>query len=116
MVHKGRLFALDGVRIARNRRVKPDELSGGTFTITNPGNYGAIIGTPIINQPQVAMLGVGRIQKEAVVLQANGTDVIGIRNMGVLSLSFDHRLIDGATADLFMADLKKTLEEWSTVP
>jgi pyruvate dehydrogenase E2 component (dihydrolipoamide acetyltransferase) len=100
----------------RTRRVKPDELSGGTFTITNPGNYGAIIGTPIINQPQVAILGVGRIQKEAVVLEVDGTDVIGIRNMGVLSLSFDHRLVDGATADLFMADLKKTLENWSTVP
>ncbi len=100
----------------RSRRIKPDELSGGTFTITNPGNYGAIIGTPVINQPQVAILGVGRIQKEPVVKQVDGTDVIAIRNMGVLSLGFDHRLIDGATADLFMADLKTTLENWTTEP
>ncbi len=100
----------------RNRRVKPDELSGGTFTITNPGNYGAIIGTPVINQPQVAILGVGRIKKEPVVMTVDGVDSIAIRNMGVVSLSFDHRLIDGATADIFMADLKETLENWTTVP
>lgn len=100
----------------RTRKIKPDELSGGTFTITNPGNYGAIIGTPIINQPQVAILGMGRIQKEAVVKEVDGTDVIAIRNMGVVSLSFDHRLIDGATADIFMADVKRTLEEWTTAP
>ncbi len=100
----------------RTRKIKPDELSGGTFTITNPGNYGAIIGTPIINQPQVAILGVGGITKQAVVLELDGGDVIAIRNRGWLSLSFDHRLIDGATADLFMADLKKTLEEWTTEP
>ena len=101
---------------ARTKKIKPNELSGGTFTITNPGNYGAIIGTPIINQPQVAILGVGRIQKEPVVLDVGGTDAIGIRKMGVLSLSFDHRLVDGATADLFMADVKKTLEGWSITP
>ncbi|MDA0713449.1 MAG: dihydrolipoamide acetyltransferase family protein [bacterium] len=100
----------------RTKKIKPDELSGGSFTITNPGNYGAIIGTPIINQPQLAILGVGQIKKQAVVIEVNGTDCIGIRNMGWLSLSFDHRLIDGATADMFMADLKSTLENWSTVP
>ncbi len=100
----------------RIRRIKPDELSGGTFTITNPGNYGAIIGTPIINQPQVAILGVGRIKKEPVVISNDGVDSIAIRNMGVLSLSFDHRLVDGATADIFMGDLKTTLETWSTLP
>jgi 2-oxoglutarate dehydrogenase E2 component (dihydrolipoamide succinyltransferase) len=100
----------------RARKIKPDELSGGTFTITNPGNYGAIIGTPIINQPQLAVLGVGRIQKEVVVREVDGNDVIAIRNMGVISLSFDHRLIDGATADLFMADVKKTLETWDVAP
>ena len=100
----------------RTRKIKPDELSGGSFTITNPGNYGAIIGTPIINQPQVAILGVGQIKKQAVVIEVDETDTIGIRNMGWLSLSFDHRLIDGATADIFMADLKKTLETWSTTP
>jgi pyruvate dehydrogenase E2 component (dihydrolipoamide acetyltransferase) len=101
---------------ARTKKIKPNELSGGTFTITNPGNYGAIIGTPIINQPQAAILGVGRIQKEPVVLDIGGTDAIGIRKMGVLSLSFDHRLVDGATADLFMADVKKTLEGWTITP
>jgi pyruvate dehydrogenase E2 component (dihydrolipoamide acetyltransferase) len=100
----------------RTKRIKPDELSGGSFTITNPGNYGAIIGTPIINQPQMAILGVGQIKKQAVVIEVNGTDCIGIRNMGWICLSFDHRLVDGATADIFMADLKNTLESWSTVP
>lgn len=100
----------------RARKIKPDELSGGTFTITNPGNYGAVIGTPIINQPQVAILGVGNISKKACVLEVNGTDVIAIRRMGMLALSFDHRLIDGATADIFMQDLKQTLETWTTSP
>lgn len=100
----------------RNRRIKPDELSGGTFTITNPGNYGAIIGTPIINQPQVAILGVGKIAKQAVAMEVNGTDVVGVKRMGWLSLSFDHRLVDGATADIFMADVKHTLENWTNRP
>ncbi len=104
-----------GTRV-RTKKIKPDELSGGTFTITNPGNYGAIIGTPIINQPQVAILGVGNIKKQPVVIEVDGSDVIAIRNMGWLSLSFDHRLIDGATADMFMADLKQTLETWTTAP
>ncbi len=100
----------------RTRKIKPDELSGGSFTITNPGNYGAIIGTPIINQPQVAILGMGNIAKQPVVMEIDGSDVIAIRVRGVLSLSFDHRLIDGATADIFMADVKKTLEEWTSEP
>lgn len=100
----------------RIKKIKPDELSGGTFTITNPGNYGAIIGTPIINQPQVAILGVGKIEKQAVVMEVQGTDVIAIRKRGWLSLAFDHRLIDGATADIFMADLKQTLETWTAEP
>lgn len=100
----------------RARKIRPDELSGGTFTITNPGSYGAVIGTPIINQPQVAILGVGQIKKQATVLEIDGTDVIAIRRMGILALSFDHRLVDGATADQFMRDLKHTLEHWTTVP
>ncbi len=100
----------------RTRKIKPDELSGSTFTVTNPGNFGAIIGTPVINQPNVAVLGMGRIQKQPVVIDVDGTDAIGIRNMSVVSLGFDHRLIDGATADLFMADVKKTLETWTTAP
>jgi 2-oxoglutarate dehydrogenase E2 component (dihydrolipoamide succinyltransferase) len=100
----------------RSKKIKPDELSGSSFTITNPGNYGAIIGTPVINQPNVAILGVGRIQKEVKVIEVDGMDTIAIRPMGILSLGFDHRLIDGATADLFMADLKKTLESWDIAP
>jgi 2-oxoglutarate dehydrogenase E2 component (dihydrolipoamide succinyltransferase) len=100
----------------RTKKIKPDELSGGSFTITNPGNYGAVIGTPIINQPQVAILGVGQIKKQPVVLELDSGDVIAIRNMGWLSLSFDHRLIDGATADKFMADLKQTIETWTANP
>jgi pyruvate dehydrogenase E2 component (dihydrolipoamide acetyltransferase) len=100
----------------RGRKISPDELSGGTFTITNPGNYGALIGTPIINQPQVAILGVGNIQKRAIVIEVDGTDVIAIRRMGLLGLSFDHRLIDGATADIFMRDLKQSLETWNVAP
>jgi pyruvate dehydrogenase E2 component (dihydrolipoamide acetyltransferase) len=100
----------------RGRKIRPDELSGGTFTITNPGTYGAIIGTPIINQPQVAILGVGQIAKQAKVLEIEGMDVIAIRRMGMLALSFDHRLVDGATADIFMADLKQTLETWTSAP
>lgn len=100
----------------RGRKIKPDELSGGTFTITNPGNYGAVIGTPIINQPQVAILGVGQIKKQPTVLEIDGTDMIAIRRMGLLALSFDHRLIDGSTADIFMQDLKQTLETWTFAP
>jgi len=100
----------------RTKKIKPDELTGGTFTITNPGNYGAVIGTPIINQPQAAILGVGRIAKQPAVINVDGCDLLGVRNMGMLALSFDHRLIDGATADMFMADFKQTLETWSTQP
>lgn len=100
----------------RNRKIKPDEISGGTFTITNPGNYGAVVATPIINQPQVAILGVGQIKKQVTVVEVNGQDLIAIRPMGWLSLSFDHRLIDGATADIFMADLKSALENWTQAP
>ena len=100
----------------RTRKIKPDELSGSSFTITNPGNFGAIIGTPVINQPNLAILGVGRIQKEVKVMEVDGADTIAIRLMGVLVLGFDHRLIDGAAADAFMADLKKTLETWDIAP
>ena len=81
---------------------------GGTFTITNPGNFGAQFGLPVINQPQVAILGVGTIEKRPVVID----DMIGIRTMGYLTLGYDHRLVDGAVADQFMADLKKTIENF----
>jgi 2-oxoglutarate dehydrogenase E2 component (dihydrolipoamide succinyltransferase) len=91
---------------ARAKKLNPDEVHGGTFTITNPGNFGAQFGLPIINQPQVAILGVGTIEKRPVVID----DMIGIRLMGYLTLGYDHRLIDGAVADQFMADVKKGIE------
>jgi 2-oxoglutarate dehydrogenase E2 component (dihydrolipoamide succinyltransferase) len=93
---------------ARGRQLKPDEVHGGTFTITNPGQFGAQFGMPIINQPQVAILGVGTIEKRPVVVD----DGIAIRTMAYLTLGFDHRLIDGAVADQFMADIKQHLEHF----
>ena len=93
---------------ARAKKLNPDEVQGGTFTITNPGNVGAQFGLPVINQPQVAILGVGTIEKRAVVID----DMIGIRTMGYLTLGYDHRLVDGAVADQFMADLNGSLENY----
>jgi pyruvate dehydrogenase E2 component (dihydrolipoamide acetyltransferase) len=93
---------------ARTKQLKPDEVSGGTFTITNPGVFGALSGTPIINQPQVAILGVGAIEKRPVVID----DAIAIRPMAYLTIGYDHRLIDGAVADQFMSHLKQRLESW----
>jgi 2-oxoglutarate dehydrogenase E2 component (dihydrolipoamide succinyltransferase) len=94
---------------ARSRQLKPDEVQGGTFSITNFGSFGSLVGTPIINQPQVAILGVGTVDKTPVVVD----DAIAIRSICHLSLSFDHRLIDGALADQFMTRLKQVLENWS---
>jgi 2-oxoglutarate dehydrogenase E2 component (dihydrolipoamide succinyltransferase) len=91
---------------ARAKKLNPEEVQAGTFTITNPGNFGAQFGLPIINQPQVAILGVGTIEKRPVVID----DAIGIRLMGYLTLGYDHRLVDGAVADQFMADVKKGIE------
>ena len=91
---------------ARTKQLKPDEVQGGTFTITNPGIFGGWSGTPIINQPQVAILGVGAIKKRPVVID----DAIAIRQIGVLALSFDHRVIDGAVADQFLATLRDVIE------
>jgi len=93
---------------ARAKRLKVDEVQGGTFTITNPGVFGSLFGTPIINQPQVAILGVGTIEKRPVVRD----DAIAIRTMTYFALSFDHRLVDGADADRFMAHIKKGLQEF----
>ncbi|MBI2840097.1 MAG: 2-oxo acid dehydrogenase subunit E2 [Acidobacteria bacterium] len=93
---------------ARTKKLTPADVQGGTFTITNPGVFGSLFGTPIINQPQTAILGIGVIEKRAVVIE----DMIAIRPMVYLSLSFDHRVIDGALADPFMADIKKALENW----
>ncbi len=96
---------------ARTKQLKPDEVGGGTFTITNPGVFGGLFGTPIINQPQVAILGVGKIEKRAVVLtSADGEDYIAIRHMAFLALSFDHRIIDGSDAEKFLAYIKERLE------
>jgi pyruvate dehydrogenase E2 component (dihydrolipoamide acetyltransferase) len=95
---------------ARNKQLKPDEVSGGTFSITNFGLYGGYTATPIINQPQAAILGLGGIHKRPWVIETPDGDAIAIRHIGVLSLSFDHRLIDGAVADQFMAHLKKSIE------
>jgi 2-oxoglutarate dehydrogenase E2 component (dihydrolipoamide succinyltransferase) len=97
---------------ARTKRLKPEEIQGGTFTVTNPGVFGSLFGTPIIPQPQVAILGVGTIEKRPVVVaDEHGIDALGIRTVGYLALSFDHRLIDGADADKFMSTVKKTLEK-----
>ena len=92
---------------ARSKKLNPEEVQGGTFTITNHGGFGSLFSTPIIHQPQIAILGIGAIQKRAVVID----DAIAIRPMGYLSLSFDHRVIDGATADQFMAKVKHYLEQ-----
>jgi 2-oxoglutarate dehydrogenase E2 component (dihydrolipoamide succinyltransferase) len=99
---------------ARLKRLKPEEVQGGTFTITNPGIFGAKFGMPIINQPQVAILGVGAIYKTpAVVTDKEGNDSIAIRSVCHLSIGYDHRIIDGAVADQFMVVVKKYLENWS---
>ena len=95
---------------ARNKQLKPDEVAGGTFSITNFGLYGGLTATPVINQPQVAILGMGGIKKQPWVDENDAGDAIAIRSIGVLSLSFDHRIIDGAVADQFMAHMRKTLE------
>jgi 2-oxoglutarate dehydrogenase E2 component (dihydrolipoamide succinyltransferase) len=96
---------------ARTKKLKPDEAQGGTFTITNPGVFGSLFGTPIINQPQVAILGVGAIEKRPmVVTDEDGCDTIAIRVMSYFGITYDHRLVDGADADHFMNDVKKTLE------
>jgi len=99
---------------ARSKKLKPDEVQGGTFTITNPGIFGAKFGMPIINQPQVAIMGVGGIVKKPVVLtDKDGNDSIAIRSMMHLSIGYDHRIIDGAVADQFMVEVKKFLENWN---
>jgi 2-oxoglutarate dehydrogenase E2 component (dihydrolipoamide succinyltransferase) len=99
---------------ARTKKLKPEEVQGGTFTITNPGIFGAEFGLPIINQPQVAILGVGGIKKKPVVLtDKEGNDTIAIRSMMHLSIGYDHRIIDGAVADQFMDELKKFLQNWN---
>jgi pyruvate dehydrogenase E2 component (dihydrolipoamide acetyltransferase) len=94
---------------ARSRQLKPDEVQGGTFSITNFGSFGSVFATPVINQPQVAILGVGAVEKTPVVVD----DAIAIRSIAYLALTFDHRLIDGALADQFTGKVKSILENWS---
>jgi 2-oxoglutarate dehydrogenase E2 component (dihydrolipoamide succinyltransferase) len=98
---------------ARAKKLSPEEVQDGTFTITNPGVFGSLMGAPIINQPQVAIMGLGAIEKRPKVLPgADGEDPIAIRTCAYFSISFDHRIIDGAVADQFLAFVKKTLEEY----
>ena len=95
----------------RAKKLGPDELKGGTFTITNPGVFGSLFGTPVINQPQVAILGIGAIEKRPMVMtDADGCDTIAIRVMSYFGITYDHRLVDGADADHFMNSVKKMLE------
>ena len=99
---------------SRNKKLMPQDVEGSTFTVTNPGQFGAVFGLPIINQPNAAIMGVGGITKAPVVVtDAQGSDSIAIRSLVHLTLGYDHRVIDGAVADQFMALVKKTLENWS---
>jgi 2-oxoglutarate dehydrogenase E2 component (dihydrolipoamide succinyltransferase) len=116
VIHHAEEKSLQGIAVAlvdlgeraRGKKLSPNDVQGGTFTITNPGQYGQFTATPIINQPQLAIMGMGNIKKRAVVIN----DAIAIRPMIMLALSFDHRAIDGAMADQFMAEVQKHLENW----
>jgi 2-oxoglutarate dehydrogenase E2 component (dihydrolipoamide succinyltransferase) len=100
---------------ARSRKLQPDEVKGGTFTLTNHGVSGSLLAMPIINQPQCGILGVGALQKRVVVVTDSfGNDAIAIRPMVYLSFVFDHRILDGASADWFLAKVKTTLENWES--
>jgi 2-oxoglutarate dehydrogenase E2 component (dihydrolipoamide succinyltransferase) len=94
---------------ARDHQLKPDEVQGGTFTITNHGTSGSLFASPIINQPQAAILGIGVIEKRVVVID----DAIAIRPMAYLSLTFDHRVLDGAIADYFLGKVVESLQNWA---
>jgi 2-oxoglutarate dehydrogenase E2 component (dihydrolipoamide succinyltransferase) len=95
---------------ARNNKLKADDTQGGTFTVTNVGTFGSLMGTPIINQPQVAILAVGAIKKRPMVLETEDGDVIAIRHMMYLSMSYDHRIIDGSIGASFLTAVAKELE------
>ena len=97
---------------ARNKKLTPDDITGGTFTITNFGVFGTVFGSPIINQPEVAILGVGAVIKRPVVIEADGTDTIAIRPMMAITISHDHSLIDGMLGSLFNKHVKETLENF----
>ncbi len=97
---------------ARNNRLKPDDTNGGTFTLTNVGTFGSLMGTPIIPQPQVAILAVGAIKKRPMVIETKEGDTIGIRHMMYLSLSYDHRIVDGSIGASFLTEVAKEFEKW----
>jgi 2-oxoglutarate dehydrogenase E2 component (dihydrolipoamide succinyltransferase) len=101
-------------RAARNNKLKPDDTVGGTFTLTNVGTFGSIMGTPIINQPQVAIMAVGAIKKRPMVIETPQGDTIGIRHMMYISLSYDHRIIDGALGSSFLNAVSKELENFDS--
>ncbi len=98
---------------AKTNKLQPDDIQGGTFTITNFGSFDSLTGTPIINQPQVAILGVGAIRKQPAVIETNKGDFIGIRHIMILSLAYDHRIVDGALAGMYLKNLKELLENFS---
>jgi 2-oxoglutarate dehydrogenase E2 component (dihydrolipoamide succinyltransferase) len=97
---------------ARNNQLKPEDTQGGTFTLTNVGTFGSLMGTPIINQPQVAIMAVGAIKKRAAVIETPEGDIIGIRHMMYLSLSYDHRIVDGSIGASFLSEVAKEFEKW----
>ena len=97
---------------ARKNQLQPDEIQGGTYTITNIGNFGSIMGTPIINQPQVGILAIGAIRKMPAVIETEEGDFIGIRRKVILTHSYDHRIINGATGGLFVQKVTEYLENW----
>jgi 2-oxoglutarate dehydrogenase E2 component (dihydrolipoamide succinyltransferase) len=97
---------------ARNNRLKPEDTTGGTFTLTNVGTFGSLMGTPIIPQPQVAILAVGAIKKRPMVIESQNGDTIGIRHMMYLSLSYDHRIVDGSIGASFLTAVAKAFESW----
>ena len=97
---------------ARTNKLKPDDTQGGTFTLTNVGTFGSLMGTPIINQPQAAILAVGAIKKRPVVMETSEGDTIAIRHMMYLSLSYDHRIIDGSLGASFLTAVAKEFEQW----
>jgi len=99
---------------AKANKLQPDDIQGGTFTITNFGSFDSLTGTPIINQPQVAILGIGAIRKQPAVIETAEGDFIGIRHIMILSLAYDHRIVDGALAGMYLKNLKEILENFST--
>ena len=99
---------------ARHNKLTPDEMTGSTFTISNYGSSGTLFGTPIINQPEVAILGIGAIEKEPTILETEAGDVIAVRHKIYLSFSYDHRIIDGMLAGAFLQHIAHYLEDWKT--